>query len=307
MEDFEPSRLFNKFYHFTDKAKNAFLYNNSIFYAAIGERRSGKSVFIMGMACCIDPDLDIEQICFNLDDLKGQLNTRTESAIIWEEAGASCYARDFMEERNKVLVKALQVYGYRKIALLGNLQHLKFIDGDVRLQLNHFFRMKAYNGFTSSGEPITSTSAEPWVVLTDWVRKPIVCPYKIEKEPEVYVPMGPIPIPQMDDFFELCGVKKALYKDYLKKKDEYFQEIGTEDEAEVKEIFSKRELKTLVRMDTAYLSLVSKMILEDHIPKNKIASMSDIPVSTLNVWLEKREELGSYKERVSSSNNNDEE
>lgn len=299
MADLGIGRQFNWFWYFVDMAKNAFKFNNSSFQACIGKRRSGKSVWCLGAACAVDPDFSEEQITFGLDELKGQLNEKQECSIIWEEAGASAYARDFMNERNKLIIKTLQVYGYRKIALFGNFQHLKFLDGDVRLQLDCFFKMKAQNSFSPEGEAVTHTWAIPYAVVTDYIQDPIIAPYKVEKE-GVYQAIGQIPVPQMWDFFEVCGVSKSLYRSYLKKKDEYFQEIGESEQEDKEEVFSKRELKTLTRVNQAYLNLASRLIDEEKVTKTKVASLSDIPVSTLNVWLSKSEEAEGWISRVSS-------
>jgi len=291
-------RQFNWFWYFVDMARNQFKFNNSSFQACIGKRRSGKSVWCLGAACAVDPDFSEEQICFGLDELKGQLNEKQETSIIWEEAGASAYARDFMDERNKIIIKTLQVYGYRKIALFGNFQHLKFLDGDVRLQLDCFFKMKAQNSFSPSGEPVTHTWAIPYAIVTDYIQDPIIAPYKVERE-GVYQAIGQIPVPQMWDFFEVCGVSKSLYKNYLKRKDEYFQEMG-EPEVEEEEVFSKRELKTLTRVNSAFLNLASRLIDEEKVTKTKVASLACVPVSTLNVWLGKAEEAEGWVNRVSA-------
>jgi hypothetical protein len=101
----------------------------------------------------------------------------------------------------------------------------------------------------------------------------------------------------MWDFFKVCGVSKLLYKDYLKRKDEYFQDIGEDEKEEKKEIFSKRELKTLTRVNQAYISLASGLI-DDKITKTKIAELSGIPVSTLNVWISKSEDAEEWGRRI---------
>jgi hypothetical protein len=291
-------RQFNWFWYFVDMAKNAFQFNNSSFQACIGKRRSGKSVWCLGAACAVDPDFSEEQICFGLKELKEQLNEKQETSVIWEEAGASAYARDFMVERNKIIIKTLQVYGYRKIALFGNFQHLKFLDGDVRLQLDCFMKMKAQNSFSPAGEPITQTWAIPYAIVTDYIQDPLIAPYKVERD-GVYQAIGQIPVPQMWDFFEVCGVSKGLYRNYLKRKDEYFQEMG-EPEVEEEEVFSKRELKTLTRVNSAFLNLASRLIDEEKVTKVKVASLSGVPVSTLNVWLGKAEEAEGWINRVST-------
>jgi hypothetical protein len=294
----DTGRLFNYFWYFVDISKNAFLYNSSSFQATIGRRRSGKSVFCLGAACAVDPDLLEENICFGLKELKEQLNTKQETALIWEEAGASAYNRDFMEQWNKLIVKTLQVYGYRKLALYANFQHLKFIDIDVRMQLDSFFRMKAINGFSQAGEPITSTYAEPYTVVTDYIQEPIISPYKIARE-GIYQNIGKIPIPEINEFFKITGVKKSLYKAYLKRKDEYFQDLGEEEKQEDKELFSRKELKTLTRVNESYLNLASNLINEKF-TKKKIAALSDIPVSTLNFWLSRAGEAAELQSRVSA-------
>ncbi|WP_269851020.1 hypothetical protein [Methanosarcina horonobensis] len=51
-------------------------------------------------------------------------------------------------------------------------------------------------------------------------------------------------------------------------------------------------------MNQAYLNLVSKLVSDEGITKRKVAELSDIPVSTLNVWLSKAEEAPSLIGRV---------
>ena len=295
-EDHGVNQQFNWFWYFINSAKESHLFNDSSFHAAIGKRRSGKTVLCLGAACAVDPDITSENICFGLDELKAQLNEKTDTSIIWEEAGASAYSRDFMNERNKLIVKTLQVYGYKKISIFGNFQHLKYLDGDIRLQLDAFFKMKANHQLIDK-TPITHTYALPFAVVTDYINEPLIAPYKVTKE-GVYQAIGGIPIPQMDEFFKMCNVTKGFYKDYLRKKDEYFIELGEEDKEEAPEIFSKRELKTITRMNTAFLDLVVKLIEEDKKSKALIAKYADIPVSTLNVWLSKAEEIHSFESRV---------
>ncbi|MDI9395797.1 MAG: hypothetical protein QM426_10485 [Euryarchaeota archaeon] len=250
----------------------------------------------------MDPDFSEEHICFGIDELKGCLNEKREAAIVWEEAGASAYSRDFMEERNKIISKTLQVYGYRKIALYGNFQHLKFLDGDIRLQLDCIHKMKAYRGFDESGQPFTYTYDIPYAIVTDYLKEPMIAKYKIERE-GVYQEIGKVPMPQMWDLFEVCGVTKQIYKNYMKKKDEYFIEIGAEEKPVEDDVFSKRELKTLTRVNQAYLNLASRLVDEGQ-TKKRIAELSDIPVSTLNVWLSKSEEAPSLISRIQGDENN---
>lgn len=288
---------FNWFWYFVDVARNAFKFNNSSFQACIGKRRSGKSVFCLAAASAVDPDFSEEKICFGIDELKQALTVNTESAIIWEEAGASAYSRDFMDERNKIISKTLQVYGYRKIALYGNFQHLKFLDGDIRLQLDCFHKLKSVNHFTEKGEPFTQAYAMPYAIVTDYIQEPLIAPYRVERD-GVYQQIGQIPLPQMREFFELTGVTKSLYRNYLKKKDEYFIEIAAPEPEEEEEIFSKRELKTLTRTNLAFLNLASRLIEDEKMTRRRIAELADIPVSTLAVWLSKREDAPTMVSRV---------
>lgn len=292
----EVSVQFNWFQYFVDICKNSFLHNNSSFMASIGQRRSGKSVFTLGACCKVDPDFSEEQICFGLDELKEQLNEKTNTSILWEEAGASAFARDFMAEENKMIVKTLQVYGFKKLAIFGNFQHLMYLDSDVRLQLDCIFKMKAHHVF-EDGLPVTHTYALPYKVVTDWIRKPIIKPYMVYND-DVWKDIGAIPIPDMEEYFKYCGVSKQLYREYNKKKEEYFQDLNASDEEEIKkEIFTKRELKTLTRVNKAYLSLVSRLI-EDKVSKARIAELSGIPVTTLSGWIGKGEEADDWAKRI---------
>lgn len=135
--------------------------------------------------------------------------------------------------------------------------------------------------------------------MTDCIQDPILAPYKVEKD-GVYQPIGKIPVPQMWNLFKMCGVSESLYKNYLKKKDEYFQEMDEPEKEDKEEIFSKRELKTLTKVNSAYLNLTSRLIDEEKITKTKIAALSGIPVTTLNTWLGKTEEAENWINRVST-------
>lgn len=288
---------FNWYNYFIDICKNSFAHNNSTFMASIGQRRSGKSVFTLGACCRVDPDFTAEQICFGADELKTQLSERSNTAVLWEEMGASAFARDFMEVSNKAIVKTLQVYGFKKLAIFGNFQHLMYTDSDVRLQLDCIFKMRAAHVF-EEGQPVTHTYALPYKVVTDWIRKPIIKPYMVNDDDGVWREIGAIPIPDMDEYFRYCGVSKQLYREYERKKEEYFFDLNATDEEEVKkEIFTKRELKTLTRVNQAYLSLVSRLI-EEGVTKAHIAELSNIPVSTLNRWNGKEEEADDWAKRI---------
>lgn len=295
----ENSISSNWFWYFIEIAKNSFLFNNSSFQACIGKRRSGKSIWCLCSACAVDPDITEENICFSIKELKAQLNERTETAIIWEEAGTSAYSRDFMDERNKLISKTLQVYGYRKIAIWGNFQHLKYLDGDIRLQLDSFIKMKAVNAFTPEGKPYTRTFAYPYMIVTDYIQEPLIAPFKVARD-GTFQPIGNIPVPQMEELFQKTGVSKSLYRSYLKKKDEYFKDIGEPEKQEEEELFSKKELKTLTRTNMAFINLATRLINDEKITKTKIANFANIPVSTLNVWIGKKEEAGSFMDRVYS-------
>ena len=144
-----------------------------------------------------------------------------------------------MNERNKLIIKTLQVYGYRKIALFGNFQHLKFLDGDVRLQLDCFIKMKAQNSFNPQENPLLRPGLFLMQLLRITSRTRLLPPIRLRRD-GVYQAIGQIPVPQMWDFFEVCGVSKDLYRNYLKKKDEYFQEIGEPEEKKRKR-YSVRE------------------------------------------------------------------
>lgn len=298
MEDI--GRKFNFFWYFVDISKNAFLFNNSSFQACIGRRRSGKSVFCLASAAAVDPDITEENICFTIPELKAQLNEKRETSVIWEEAGTSAYSRDFMEERNKTISKTLQVYAYRKIAIYGNFQHLKFLDGDIRLQLDCFMKMKAVNTFIEE-KPFTRTFAYPYTVVTDYIQEPLIAPFKIARE-GTYQPIGDIPLPPVHDLFKITGVTKQLYKSYLRKKDDYFKEIGEPEKKEEEALlFSRKELKTLTRINKSFINLASNLITEEHITKAKIANLADIPVSTLSVWLGKAAEAEDFIDRIYTS------
>mgnify|MGYP000890491851 CR=1 FL=1 len=276
------SRIFNYFWHFVNQARSAADFENSTFTAAIGERRSGKSIFSLCMAHAIDSGFDESQIAFGVEELKQLLTHKQNKAIIFEEAGAGAFNRDFMLESNKLLVKTLQIFGYKRLQIIANLQHINFLDSALRLQLNTIFRLSATHTYQNE-KPITKSYAEAFLIHTDWISDPVMTHFKVEKN-EVYKPLGKIPLPQIHEFFELTGVSDTLYKNYQIRKNDYFKEVTTEKTPEGP-ILSKKEINLLQRQSAACKTLVVNLVKEEKLSQRHIANLAGVPKSTLSDWI----------------------
>ena len=108
------------------------------------------------------------------------MNDGKECAVVWEELEPLLIVGFYGRGGIKLSPKLSGLW-FRKIALYGNFQHLKFLDGDIRLQLDCFFRLKAMNSFDDSNKPFTQTWAEPYCIVTDYIQEPLIAPYKVQR------------------------------------------------------------------------------------------------------------------------------
>lgn len=274
------SRKFNWFSYFVNQAKIKQKMEDSVLYTFIGRRRAGKSINTLAMACRIDPDITVENICFGAKELTQALKEKENTVVIWEEAGAAGgYNRDWHSPANKMINKTLQVYGEKRIAILANLQHLKVIDPQVQIQIDCIFRCFAEHEKAGEDEYIKNTYFEPWRVHTDYLTDPAIMKYTINRN-GVYQPIGIIPMPQVDELFKMCGVKKRLYNDYRKKKSEFFETVGEEEN---KPKLDKRTLNKLSKIQDGYFNLIDHFQGEG-ITLTKMAEISGIPQPTISRW-----------------------
>lgn len=278
MEPGKFNKKFNYFNYFVKSAKTAQKREDSVFYAYVGRRRSGKSVNALATCSAIDPDFSEENIVFTLNELKMSLKEKKETAVMWDEASVTAYSRDFMQEANKVLNKVIQVYGYKKIALCCTFQHLNFLDSHTRLQIDTIFRCFAKSKDVGD-KCIVHTYMEPFIIATDWIRDPLLAPYKIAID-GVYQDMGSIPLPQVEDLYNYTGVSKKLQKAYMKKKNEFFETVGEEEN---KPKLDKRTLNKLSKIQDGYFNLIDHFQGEG-ITLTKMAEISGIPQPTISRW-----------------------
>ncbi|MCQ1534835.1 helix-turn-helix transcriptional regulator [Methanosarcina sp. KYL-1] len=274
------SRKFNYFGYFVNQAKIAQQMEDSTLYAFIGRRRSGKSVISLAMACRIDPDITAENICFGAKQLTDALKSMEKTSIVWEEAtAAGGYNRDWHSPGNAIVNKTLQVYGEKRIAIVANLQHLKILDPQVQVQTDCIFRCWAEHEKLDEGEYRKNTFFEPWRVNTDFLTEPVLMRYTINRD-GVYSPIGMIPVPQMDDLFKICGVSKSLYTEYRKKKAEFFESIGEDEEAEK---IDKKKIGRLQRMAAGCVKLI-RDLNANGMTQGEIAGKIGVNHRTISEW-----------------------
>lgn len=227
--------LFKRWFtYFVKQAQYGFEFENSTLYAFIGERRSGKSVTALAMCKAIDPDFSTDQIVFTSKDLMKLIKDPNyrRKAILWDEASVTAYSRDFMQEMNKTLNKVFQVFGYRQLAINMTLQHINFLDKHTRTLVNTLFRCNTKIDFEKRAKLVF---LEPMSIVCDWVRDPIIVPYKVPMNGR-FVELRAIPLPPAEELFKFAGVDEKLYNDYLKMKEEFFVDMGAEKADKEKEL-----------------------------------------------------------------------
>lgn len=276
------SRKFNWFSYFVNQAKIKQQMEDSVLYTFLGRRRAGKSINTLAMACRIDPDITVENICFGAKELTAALREKSNTAIIWEEAGAAGgYNRAWYSPANMLVNKTLQVYGEKRIAILANLQHLNILDLQVRVQIDCIFKCFSDHEKVGEGEFMKHTYFEPWRVHTDFMTDPAIMKYKINRN-GVFQPIGVVPMPQVDELFKICGVKKSLYNDYRKKKTEFFEHLGEEEEQASK--LDRKKIGKLERMSAGCVALIKYLNDEKKMKQGEIAKVIGCNQNTVSGW-----------------------
>ena len=272
---------FDWFHYFARIAKENMRFEDSTLFAFIGKKRSGKSMTALAMCKLIDPDFSIEQIVFTAREFKEAAKKFRGRAILWDEASVTAYSRDFQEEVNKMINKLLQVYGYRRLAICMTLQHLNFLDKHTRSLAEVVF--KCFYKWDES-EKLRKYFVKPYAIITDWISEPIVKPYKVRVNSRE-IELGVIPIPEFDELMKIANVSRSFIREYLKKKDEFFETVGEpEQEQEERLKLDRRQLRRFPSYEKALFNLY-KNLREEGRTGVEIAELCEVPVQRLYYWL----------------------
>jgi hypothetical protein len=287
----EVSRKFNLFNLFLANARMKIspIINDSAFLGFIGPRRTSKSTMTIASCHALNPDFEIDDICFSFEDLKRILNDHTikKKPIAWEEASVTAYNRDFMEDVNKKLNKYFQVFGFRNLAIIANFQHLSLLDNHTRMQLDVLLRFKSYYGSDQQGNVFTRKACIPYKVLNDGINDPLILPYKIPRD-MCYSPVGEIPFPPEDVIFKMFGVKKSFMDQYQKRKIEFFNSLDKEDDWKL----AQKEIAVLKKKEQS-LEAIAKYLQNQGISQDEISGMMGLKrqtASRMNIFEAKEKE-----------------
>jgi len=277
----EISKKFNLFNTFINIAKIKMnpVINDSAFFGLIGPRRTSKSTLSIVMGHAINPDFSIDDICFSFEELKSILTDDAirRRPIVWEEASVTAYSRDFQDEINKELNKYFQVFGFRNLSLIANFQHLSLLDNHTRMQLDVLLKCKSYYGKDENGNLFTRKAVQPFKVVNDGIKDPLIVDYKIPGDMS-YKKIGEIPIPTEDALFKMFGVKRSLMDKYQKRKIEFFKNLDGENQK-----ISKKEIDILKRKEEA-LTNIAKHLQTKGMSQKGISDMMELPQQTASRW-----------------------
>jgi len=276
--------VFNLMDHFVKKAKTHQLLEDSILFSFLGRRRSGKSTLTLAVLKKIDPDMTTEQVVFTNKDFREATREYKEAAIFWDEPSVTAYSREYQEEANRLLNKTLQVFGYRKLVIGLAYQHADFLDKHTRWLVDVYF-------LCSSSINVDKLSrqnyVEPKVLVTDWVRDPYLAPYKYNRNGR-FVEMGKIPVPDLDELFKWAGMKKSFFKDYQRKKDEFFESAEWEKENKREEDklgIDRRQLRRFAKYEKALFNCIDYLVNQG-VQKREIAKLCGTTLTGLRYWLD---------------------
>lgn len=280
----EISRKFNIFNYFVNEGQRMTHPNikNSTFYTYTGERRTGKSTLSRTQAFKIDPDFTVEEVCFSFQELKKELKEdKPGKPLVWEEASVTAPNRRALDEINITLSKFFQVFGFKRRIVIANLQHLGFLDPQVRMQINCVFQCRSSYFTDQNGEPQTIKYFQPFKVLSSslsfdqWLKK-----YDIP-DGLSYREIGEIRVPPVDWLNEYAGISKKFERDYEKRKMEFFEELGEEEEENK---VTKQQLDKMNTQIDALGNLAKGLRTEKEFTKTEIARLMGVNRNTAESW-----------------------
>jgi len=196
--------------------------NKNWLCVVLGETGSGKSYCAMTIAELLDPEFNIDRVCFTPREFMNLLNSgglKKGSAIILDEAGILLSSRNWYSVTNKLINYVLQSFRHRNLFCLFTTPSISFLDSQARLL------------FHDQLEPIKIVKSE----------NKVICKLK---HMQVNVSKGKIyrkyhlePKNVVLHRFHIFLPSQKLIRDYEKKKEQYTRELGIDIE------------NTLTRMD----------------------------------------------------------
>ena len=264
--------------------------NDSTWYCFLGDRGTGKSTLSYIMAHAIirqlkilrrPTEFSIDHVCFSTDDLVKFLRTKQNAIVVWEESGVGAYSRDFMTKSNKDLNKIFQMFRYKNIILISNFQHLNLLDKHARMQINRVFWLKSKIHRDKDGTPYTSKYLSSYFCISNPFYPPYFLPENaiLANSPN-YQHLVNIQIPPEAILLKRYAVPENFKKEYLAKKNDFFNKTIADSEEENEHIGKARSYK---RRAIAYQNLV-ETLRNQSVPMTDIARLSKIDARTLYTW-----------------------
>lgn len=113
-----------------------------------GRTGSGKSYFALKLGELLDPEFNINRICFSIREFMKLINSenlKTGSVVLFDEAGVGIGARDWFTIQNKMFMNVLETFRYRNYIIIFTTPNLGFIDIKARTLFHTYFETLSIN------------------------------------------------------------------------------------------------------------------------------------------------------------------
>jgi DNA-binding CsgD family transcriptional regulator len=237
--------------------------NKNFLGIVVGKTGSGKTFSALSMAEQLDPEFNINRVCFKATELMKLINSgslKSGSVVLWDEAGIDLSNRSWQSAINKVMNYLLQTFRHRNFILLFTSPDLGFIDASTRRLFHTLFQTTKINIANKT------CALKPKLMDYNPTYNKIYTPYlKVRKNGHyVKIKVWNVKMPS-----------KKLVEEYEKKKNEYTDKLNREIEKTLISLEEKDNDNDSIKSNKKELTDKQKQILE-LIQKNRIDDTAKI-------------------------------
>ena len=234
--------------------------NKNFVCAVTGQTGSGKSYSCLTLGETLDPDFNIDNVCFTPREFMDLVNGKNKklksgSVILWDEMQVSMGHLDFQSIQSKAINYVLQTFRHRNFILLVSCPHLSFINASARKLLHAIMET------VSIDKDKKQVILKPLLIQTNQRTGDLYFKYL-----RVVTPEGVCPLKRM----RVGMASKELLKQYEQKKDEFTKKLNEDISRELEESDCKSSNELTEAQSNIIEDLMEGLTIQEIVKKRNI-------------------------------------